>query len=220
MNLGKDFSFKYGKKAEIFEKYIYEITSDCREYVFIGGESEEVKTALETFGEDVDPEMVLGLYSRDGGEEGVLFTIGGIISYMPSDVDYDITDFCLDDEDEFDGDFDFCDEFEFGEWYDFNEDCELCDYCFDFKYADVKSISQVYDTGTDHFRTVPDWQMTVEITCKGKDRINFGLDDFNKSPLFSLISEMVELEKSLHSEEKPAEKTEPLIVITLLNPAL
>lgn len=214
-----NFSFEYCKKAEIFEKYIYEITSDHREFVFTGSESEEVKTALAAFGEDIDPGEVLGLYSRNGGEEGVLFTAGGIISYMPSDVDYDIS-FCLDDEDEFYEGFEFCEELEFGEWYDFNEDSELCDYCFDFDYADVKAISQVYDTGGDCFRTVPDWQMTVEITCKGKDTINFGLDDFNKSPLFSLISEMVEFEKSLHSEEKPTAKTEPLIVITLVNPAL
>lgn len=92
-----NFSFEYCKKAEVFEKYIYEITSDHREFAFTGSECEEVKTALETFGEDVDPEMVLVFYSRDGGEEGVLFTTGGIISYMPSDVDYDMTDFCLDD---------------------------------------------------------------------------------------------------------------------------
>ena len=220
MNLEKDFSFEYGKKAEIFEKYIYEINSDHREYVFIGSENGEVETALETFGEGIDPDTVLGLYSRNGGEEGILFTTGGIISYMPSDVDYDMAVFCFDDEDEFDEEFAFCDEFEFGEWYDFNEDCELCDYCFDFDYADVKSISQVYDTGGDYFRTVPDWQMTVEITCKGKDTINFGLDDFNKSPLFSMISEMVEFEKSLHSDKKPTEKAEPIIVITLVNPAL
>ena len=193
----KDFSFEYGKKAEIFAKYIYDIAPDGREYIFTGCDSEEVKTALETFGAYEDPDTVLGLYSRDGGEEGVLFTTFGIISYMPSDDDFDITDF---------GDVDA-------------EDCEFCDYCFAFDYADIKSISQVYYLKEEHFHTVPDRQMTVEITCKGKDTINFGLEDFCKSPLFSLISETAEFEKSLFSEES-AKKTEPLIVITLINPAL
>ena len=197
----KDFIFEFDKKAEIFEKYIYEITSDCREFIFIGSENIEVKSALETFGDGIDPETVLGLYTLDGGEEGVLFTTGGIISYMPSDDDFNITDF---------GDED-C---------EFDEEFEFCDYCFAFNYADVKSISQVYHTGEDGFRTVPNWQMTVEVTCEGEDTINFGLEDFNKSPLFSLISEMVEFEKSLNSDEKPAEKTEPLIVMSLLNPAV
>ena len=68
---------EYGKKAVIFEEYIYEITSEGCEDVFIGSESEEVKTALETFGERIDPETVLGLYTLDGGEVGMLFTTDG-----------------------------------------------------------------------------------------------------------------------------------------------
>ena len=181
---------EYGKKANLFEDYIYEITSEGCEDVYIGSDSEEVKTALETFGEGVNPETVLGLYTLNGGEEGLLFTTGGIISYFPS-VEEEDSMFSDDDDDD-------------------EEDDVQYDYCFSFRYADVKSTGTWDYTGKSRRKT-SDCELTLEITLKDGREINFDYSVFDKTPFMEFIDEMADLEKKLHPEEKPESKKEPVV---------
>ena len=74
---------EYNKKAALFEQYIYELIGD-EGTVFYGNECKEVKTALEGFAKGIEPNKVLGIFTRDGGKEGILFTTEGIIFFLPS----------------------------------------------------------------------------------------------------------------------------------------
>lgn len=74
---------EYNKKAALFEQYIYELIGDEGK-VFYGNTCAEVKTALEGFAKGIEPNKVLGIFTRDGGKEGILFTTEGIIFFLPS----------------------------------------------------------------------------------------------------------------------------------------
>ncbi len=187
---------EYGKKAVIFEKYIYEITSEGCDDVFIGSECEEVQTALMSFGEGVDPDTVLGLYTLDGGEEGMLFTTDGIVSYFPSVEETDSMFSDDDDDDEEDDD---------------DEDDVQYDYCFSFRYSDVKSTGTWDYTEKKRMRKTPDCELTLEIDLKDGREINFDYSMFDKTPMKEFIDEMLEFEKKLHPEEEPEQKKKPVV---------
>ena len=178
---------EYGKKAVIFEEYIYEITSEGCEDVFIGSDSEEVKTALETFGEGVDPDAVLGLYTLDGGEEGMLFTTDGIVAYFPSVAEED--SMFSDDDDEDD---------EIDVQYD---------YCFSFRYVDVR-LTLTQDYTERKRRKTNDCELTLEIDLKDGSEINFDYSMFDKTPMKEFIDEMIELDKELNPPKANAETEE------------
>ena len=165
---------EYCKEADLFEKYIYDITTKGCKYVFTDIESEEMKTALEAFGEGVNPDTVLGLYSRNRGKEGILFTTDGIVSHMSSYEAGSKMYFIFDDEDD--------------------DEKVAFDYNYSFLYSDVKEVER-YSYHEKRFRKTPDFMYAILIILKDGKEINLDCVLFECFDLMGYILMMAEPEE-------------------------